>query len=57
MFLSLHPYIAGTLSFDPYAHALPTPSGGEFRFHVPTGCPVIPPSGWDVVRRCRLTSG
>jgi aconitate hydratase len=39
---------SGRLDYNPYADALPTPDGGEFRFHIPHGCPAIPPSGWDI---------
>jgi|AntAceMinimDraft_12_1070368.scaffolds.fasta_scaffold104517_1 hypothetical protein len=31
---------SGRLDYDPYADALPTPDGGEFRFNIPSGCPV-----------------
>ena len=39
---------SGDLGFNPYAEALPLPGGGEFRFKVPTGCPPMPESGWEV---------
>eukprot|EP00928_Gymnodinium_smaydae_P044446 TRINITY_DN2964_c0_g1_i2.p1 TRINITY_DN2964_c0_g1~~TRINITY_DN2964_c0_g1_i2.p1 ORF type:complete len:784 (-),score=125.23 TRINITY_DN2964_c0_g1_i2:229-2289(-) len=38
---------AGSLKFNPYNDALPTPDGSEFRFQIPKDCPMIPTSGWD----------
>eukprot|EP00966_Prymnesium_polylepis_P326059 7381992-Prymnesium_polylepis.1 len=38
---------SGELGFNPYADALKTPSGAEFRFSLPEGCTAMPTSGWD----------
>ena len=39
---------AGRLDFNPYADTLKTPDGQDFKFDIPSGCPAIPPSGWDI---------
>jgi aconitate hydratase len=39
---------SGSLGFNPYSDTLLTPDGKEFMFNIPEGCPVIPPSGWDI---------
>ena len=38
--------IAGELSFNPYKDSLTAPSGKEFNFAMPQGCPAMPASGW-----------
>jgi hypothetical protein len=48
---SASPYtlaFSGRLDFNPYADALTTPDGKEFRFQIPQNCPALPPSGWDI---------
>ena len=39
---------SGRLDFNPYADTLTTPDGKAFKFDIPSGCPAIPPSGWDI---------
>ena len=37
---------SGELAYNPYADALKTPSGADFRFAIPSGCESMPAGVW-----------
>merc|ERR1712190_199831 len=39
---------SGELGFDPEKDSIALPDGKSFKFAQPSGCPAMPPSGWDI---------